>query len=329
MAQLIECVPNFSEGRDSATIDSIVRRVTATPGVRLLDRTSDRDHNRSVLTFAGETMAVAVAMEAAVEEALMRIDMRVHEGQHPRLGAVDVIPFVPLGETSIDECVALARDFGARIARRFDLPVYLYARAALRPEREVLADIRRPQFEGLRDLISTPEYRPDFGPAHVHPTGGAVVVGARPFLIAYNINLESRDLDLAKEIAKRVRERTGGLPRVQALGLFLDDLNCAQVSMNLLDFSVTPIWRVWEAVRNAANERGVTLRESELIGLAPIRSLTDVADHVGADPGASDVERIWRAAEWLQIRDFDPSMAFEIRLAEARADWGASTAGAS
>jgi glutamate formiminotransferase len=243
--------------------------------------------------------------------------MRVHEGKHPRVGAVDVIPFVPLGEMTLAECVALARDFGAHVAARFDLPVYLYARAAQRPEREVLADIRRPQFEGLAELISTPEYTPDFGPTRLNPTGGAVVIGARPFLIAYNINLESQDLDLAKEIAKSVRERSGGLPRVQALGLFLDDLNCAQVSMNLLDFSVTPVWRVWESVRAAANARGVELRESELIGLAPIRALTDVADHVGIEAALSDEERITRAAEWLKIRDFDPSMALEIRLAEA------------
>ena len=317
MARLVECVPNFSEGRDSATVDAIAARVSAVGGVYLLDRTSDRDHNRSVLTFAGEAGAVSDAMEAAVEEALARIDMRKHEGQHPRVGAVDVIPFVPLGETTLDECVDLARDFGARIARRFDLPVYLYARAALRPEREVLADIRRPQYEGLRELIATPAYAPDFGPARLHETGGAVVVGARPFLIAYNINLESQDLDLAKEIARRVRERTGGLPRVQALGLFLDDLNCAQVSMNLLDFSITPIWRVWEAVRDAAAERGVALRESELIGLAPMRSLTDVADHIKVDAALKDTERITRAADWLEIRDFDPSMALEIRLAEA------------
>jgi len=298
-------------------VDAIAARVSDTPGVHLLDRTSDRDHNRSVLTFAGESAAVTTAIEGAVEEALARIDMRVHEGQHPRVGAVDVIPFVPLGETTLDECVAVARDFGARIASRFDLPVYMYARAARRPQREVLADIRRPQFEGLAELISTPEYTPDFGPARLHPTGGAVVVGARPFLIAYNINLDSQDLDLAKEIAKQVRERSGGLPRVQALGLFLDDLNCAQVSMNLLDFSVTPIWRVWETVGVAAAAHGVELRESELIGLAPIRALVDVADHIDVEAGLSDEERITRAAEWLKIRDFDPSMALEISLAEA------------
>jgi glutamate formiminotransferase len=317
MARLVECVPNFSEGRNLATVDAIAERVQDVPGVHLLDRTSDRDHNRSVLTFAGPADAVTEAMTGAVGEALARIDMRQQEGQHPRVGAVDVVPFVPLGETSMDECVELARSFGRDMAQRFDLPVYLYARAALTPSREVLADIRRPQFEGLRELIKTPEYTPDFGPSAIHPTGGAVVVGARPFLIAYNINLESRDLDLAKDIAKRVRERTGGLPRVQALGLFLDDLNCAQVSMNLLDFNITPIWRVWEAVSAAAQENGITLRESELIGLAPLRALTDVADHVGVDASQADIERITRAADWLQIRDFDPSMALELRLAEA------------
>src|SRR3954452_14643057 len=317
MARLVECVPNFSEGRDLVKVDAIAARVSAVRGVHLLDRTSDRDHNRSVLTFAGTTEGVTEAMMGAVEEALAPIDIRFHEGQHPRVGAVDVIPFVPLGETSIAECIELARRFSRDVAERFELPVYLYARAAQMPAREVLADIRRPQFEGLRDLISTPEYTPDFGPSAIHPSGGAVVVGARPFLIAYNINLESRDVAVAKDIAKRVRERNGGLPRVQALGLFLDDLNCAQVSMNLLDFNITPIWRVWEAVGAAAQEHGIMLRESELIGLAPLKALTDVADHIGVDPSQADVERITRAAEWLQIRDFDPSMALDLRLAEA------------
>jgi glutamate formiminotransferase / 5-formyltetrahydrofolate cyclo-ligase len=317
MARLVECVPNFSEGRDLAIVDAIASRVSHVSGVHLLDRTSDRDHNRSVLTFAGPADAVSKAMEDALEEALALIDMRLHEGQHPRVGAVDVIPFVPLGDSTMDECVALARSFGERVAMRFDLPVYLYARAAQTPRREVLADIRRPQFEGLRELISTPDYKPDFGPARLHPTGGAVVVGARPFLIAYNINLESGDLNLAKEIAKRVRERNGGLPRVQALGLFLDDLNCAQVSMNLLDFSITPMWRVWETVGAAAAEAGVELRESELIGLAPIAALAGVADHIAVAAELPAPERISRAAEWLKIRDFDPSMALEVRLAEA------------
>ena len=327
MTRLIECVPNFSEGRDQATIDAIAARVTAAANVRLLDRTSDHDHNRSVLTFVGPPHAVAQAMEAAVGEALARIDMRAHNGQHPRIGAVDVIPFVPLGETTMDECVDLAREFGRRVADRFDLPVYLYARAATTPAREVLADIRRPQYEGLRELIATDEHRPDFGPAVLHETAGAVAVGARPFLIAYNINLESQDTELAKQIAKSVRERSGGLPRVQALGLYLDELGCAQVSMNLLDFSVTPIWRVWEAVGEAAAAAGVTLRDSELIGLCPTAALTDVGDHAGVDGALSEEQRITAAAEWLKIRDFTPTMALEFRLGQAQVDAGARDQG--
>jgi len=319
MAKLVECVPNFSEGRRPEVVDAIAARVSDTPDVFLLDRTSDVDHNRSVLTFAGPANAVADAMEGAVAEAIARIDLNAHEGQHPRIGAVDVIPFVPLGDTTMEECVDLARDFGRRIADRYDLPVYLYARAAERPDRTILAEIRRPQFEGLKELITTPEHAPDFGPAHVHPTAGAVAVGARPFLIAYNINLESSDLDLAKRIAKLVRESSGGLPRVQALGLYLDDIKCAQVSMNLLDFTVTPIWRVWDAVREAAAAESVEVRESELIGLCPLGALTGVADHIGVPRRVKAEERLTWAADWLSIRDFDPSMALELRLAAAQA----------
>jgi glutamate formiminotransferase len=318
MSQLVECVPNFSEGRRSDVVDELAQAVAAESGVFLLDRTMDRDHNRSVLTFAGPATAVTDAMEAAVGVAIERIDMNNHEGQHPRIGAVDVIPFVPLGETSMDDCVDLARSFGKRIAERFDLPVFLYAKAATRPDRVVLADIRRPQFEGLREQISLPDQAPDFGPPRLHPTAGAVAVGARPFLIAYNINLESADLDLAKRIAKLIRESSGGLPRVQALGLYLDDLGVAQVSMNLLDHTVTPMWRVWEAVAEAAGAENVDLRESELIGLCPLAALVDVANHIGVPPGV-DAERITRAARWLKIRDFDPQMALELRLAAAQA----------
>ena len=315
MTKLVECVPNFSEGRRPEVVDAIASRVSGTPEVHLLDRTSDVDHNRSVLTFAGPADAVTSAMEAALVESIERIDMNNHSGQHPRLGAVDVIPFVPLGDTTMDECVDLARGFGKRIADRFDLPVYLYARAASRPERVSLPEIRKPQYEGLRDLISTPEYEPDFGPARLHPTAGAVVVGARPFLIAYNINLESSDVELAKRIAKQVRESSGGLPRVQAMGLYLDDLTCAQVSMNLLDFTVTPMWKVWEAVRDAAEQENVALQESELIGLCPIQALQDVADHISVPRRVKTEERLTWAADWLSIRDFEPTMALELRLA--------------
>jgi glutamate formiminotransferase len=319
VAKLVECVPNFSEGRRVEVVDAIAAAVAAVPGVQLLDRTSDADHNRSVLTLAGEPHAVVEAMEDAVAVAVRLIDLRHHEGQHPRIGAVDVVPFVPLGDSTMDECVTLARGFGARIAARFDIPVYLYAQAATRADRVVLADVRRPQFEGLRERIRDPDREPDFGPARVHPTAGAVAVGARPFLIAYNINLASTDPDLAKRIARRVRERSGGLPRVQALGLYLDERSCAQVSMNLLDFTVTPLWVVWEAVRALAADEGVELRESELIGLAPLAALTAVADHIDAPGEAPVEERLAAAAAWLRIRDFEPTMALELRLAAAMA----------
>jgi glutamate formiminotransferase len=315
MSKLVECVPNFSEGRRPEVIDAIAGRVSATPGVQLLDRTSDRDHNRSVLTFAGPASSVLAAMEAATEQAITSIDMNRHEGQHPRMGAVDVVPFVPLGDTTMDECIELAQTFGNTVAERFGLPVYLYAKAATRPDRTVLADIRRPQFEGLRELIETDERAPDIGPRSLHPTAGAVAVGARPFLIAYNINLESRDLELARRIARTVRESSGGLPRVQALGLYLDDLECAQVSMNLLDHTVTPMWQVWEAVAQEAARDGVVPRESELIGLAPLAALVAVADYAGVDQALPAERRIDAAARWLKIRDFEPTMALELRLA--------------
>jgi glutamate formiminotransferase / 5-formyltetrahydrofolate cyclo-ligase len=318
MPGLVECVPNFSEGRRIEVVDELADEVARTPGVTLLDRTSDPDHNRSVLTFAGDERPIADAIEAACATAIERIDLRTHRGQHPRLGAVDVVPFVPLEGSSMADCVRLARTFGARIADRFGLPVYLYAEAATRPERRVLSDIRRPQFEGLADVIATLEHEPDYGPARVHPTAGATVVGARPFLIAYNINLASDDLAFAKHIASAIRERNGGLPRVQALGLELHDLACVQVSMNLLDHTVTPLWRVWEEVGRLARSGGVGVRESELIGLAPLEALRAVADHIDVDPALPVEGRIGEAATWLRIRDFEPTMALELRLAALR-----------
>jgi len=317
VARLLECVPNFSEGRRSDVVDELARTVASFRGVSLLDRTQDPDHNRSVLTFAGETGPVGDAMEAAVALALERIDMERHTGQHPRLGAVDVVPFAPLGETTMDEAVALARSFGRRIADRFGLPVFYYARAALRPEYEVLADIRRPEYEGMKELIGTPGHEPDAGPARMHPTGGATVVGARPFLIAYNINLETPDVGLARRIASQIRERGGGLPRIQAKGFYLEDLACAQVSMNLLDFTITPLWRVWEEIVRLARADGASVRESELIGLMPLRAFADVADHVRAPADLPVEGRLRIAADWLRLRDFDPTMALELRMAAA------------
>jgi glutamate formiminotransferase len=315
MERLVECVPNFSDGRRPDVLAALRAAIETSKNVRFLDQTADVDHNRSVITFAGGPAAVAGAMERAVEVAIDRIDMRSHRGEHPRLGAVDVVPFVPIGETTMDECIELARSFGRRIAERFELPVFLYAAAATRSERVRLPDIRKPQFEGLRDLIGQPGWEPDFGPPRLHPTAGATVVGARPFLIAYNINLETTDVDLAKRVARRIRESSGGLPRVQALGLWLEDLGCAQVSMNLLDFTVTPMWLVFEEVSREAAAEGVRVRESELIGLAPARALLDVADHAGVDAGLPVKDRLAGAATWLKLRDFDPSMALELRLA--------------
>ena len=315
MERLVECVPNFSEGRRPEILARLREAIESAQGVRFLDQTADVDHNRSVITFAGEPKPVTAGMERALEVAIATIDLNRHAGEHPRLGAVDVIPFVPIGDTTIDECVELARAFGERIATRFDLPVFLYAAAATRSERVRLPDIRKPQFEGMRELIGTAGWEPDFGPSRLHPTAGATVVGARPFLIAYNVDLETSDVDLAKRIARRIRESSGGLPKVQALGLWLEDLRCAQVSMNLLDFTVTPMWLVFEEVSREAAEEGVRVRESELIGLAPARALLDVADHAGVDAGLPVKDRLAGAATWLKLRDFDPSMALELRLA--------------
>jgi len=315
---LIESVPNVSEGRRLDVVDRLAAAISSVPGVYLLDRTSDASHNRSVFTLAGEDGPVTEALERLVAAAIHDIDMDVHTGEHPRIGAVDVIPFVPLAATTMDDCIALARAFGERIARRFDLPVFLYAEAATRPERVKLSDVRRGQYEGLKREIDQRGREPDFGPARLHPSAGAVAVGARPFLIAYNINLASEDVELAKRIARRVRESGGGLPKLQGNGFWIEELRRAQVSMNVLDFSVTPLWLVWETVRDLAAEDGVELAESELIGLAPLAAFLAVADRAGS-PDEDPVEvRLATAASFLRLRDFSPLQALEFRLEAAR-----------
>ncbi len=329
---LVESVPNVSEGRRLDVVDRLAEAVSATPGVALLDRTSDASHNRSVLTMAGEDGAVTDALERLVAAAIHEIDMDAHEGEHPRIGAVDVIPFIPLGTTTMDAVVDLARGFGARIADRFDLPVYLYAQAALRPDRERLADVRRGQYEGLKAEIAQRGREPDFGPARLHPSAGAVAVGARPFLIAYNINLESDDIDLARRIARRVRESGGGLPKLQANGFEVSEPERghplrAQVSMNLLDFAVTPLWLVWDAVRDLAAEDGVRLAESELIGLAPAASFLAVADHAGVPSTEPRDERLAAAAGYIRLRDYSPMQILETRLDAVRAGSAAAAQG--
>jgi glutamate formiminotransferase len=323
--RLIESVPNVSEGRRLDVVERLANAIASVPDVHLLDRTSDASHNRSVFTLAGPAGAVAEALERLLAGAVREIDMDEHWGEHPRIGAVDVIPFVPLAETTMDEAVAIARAFGARIADRFDVPVYLYAEAAGRSDRVKLADVRRGQYEGLKAEIGQHGREPDFGPPKMHPSAGAVAVGARPFLIAYNINLASTDVELAKRIARRVRESGGGLPKVQANGFFVEEPERggelpgkAQVSMNVLDFRVTPLWRVWDTVRAEAAEDGVELLESELIGLAPLAAFLDVADHAGAPPDAPVEKRLAAAAALLKLRDFSPLQALELRLAAAQ-----------
>lgn len=323
--RLVESVPNVSEGRRLDVVERLARAITSVAGVHLLDRTSDASHNRSVFTLAGPAGAVSDALEQLVASAVREIDMDEHWGEHPRIGAVDVIPFVPLADTTMDDAIEIARAFGARIAERFDLPVYLYAQAARRGDRIKLADVRRGQYEGLKAEISQNGREPDLGPARMHPSAGAVAVGARPFLIAYNINLESSDVELAKRIARRVRESGGGLPKVQANGFSIEEpergdplSSRAQVSMNLLDFRTTPLWRVWEMVRAEAAEDGIELRESELIGLAPLAALLDVADHIEAPADRPIEERLAAAAAFLKLRDFSPLQALELRLAAAR-----------
>lgn len=319
---LVESVPNVSEGRRPEVVDRLARAL-AVPGVHLLDRTSDPSHNRSVFTLAGEHEAVVEALDRLVGEALAAIDMERHAGEHPRIGAVDVVPFVPLGDTPMAACVELARAFGERVAARHGLPVYLYAEAATRPDRVKLADVRRGGYEGVRDTIATdPDRRPDFGPARTHPRGGAVAVGARPFLVAWNVNLATGDVEVAKRIARRVRESGGGLPRVQANGFRVEEPERghpvrAQVSMNLLDTAVTPVWRVWEEVAALAREEGTEAAESELIGLAPLAALLAVADRAGADPGLPVEARLAAAAAAIRLRDHTPLQALELRLAAA------------
>jgi glutamate formiminotransferase len=320
---LVESVPNVSEGRRLDVVDRLAASITETAGVALLDRTSDASHNRSVFTLAGDHDTVSDALERLVGAAIHEIDMDAHEGEHPRIGAVDVIPFIPLGTTTMDDTVDLARSFGERIATRFDLPVYLYARAARRPDREKLADVRRGQYEGLKSEIGQRGREPDFGPPQLHPSAGAVAVGARPFLIAYNINLDSDDVELARRIARRVRESGGGLPRLQASGFEVREPERghplrAQVSMNLLDFGVTPLWLVWDAVRDLAAEDGIRLAESELIGLAPQASFLAVADHAGSPSHAAVEDRLAAAAGYLRLRDYSPMQILELRLEAAR-----------
>ncbi len=295
MPALVECVPNFSEGRDKSKVDAILEAMKM-DGVYLLDREMDADHNRCVITLVGDPVNVAEAAIRGVGKAAELIDLTNHTGAHPRLGAADVIPFIPIEGVTLDDCVAIARRVGEEIWKRHKVPVYLYESAAQRPERQNLENIRRGQFEGIREEVKTnPDRRPDFGEAALHPTAGATVVGARKFLVAYNIYLNAPDVEIAKKVAKAVRFSNGGLRYVKGMGVGVRGL--AQVSMNLTDTDQTPIARVYEYVKREAARYGVLPLSSEIVGLIPKKALED-------------------AAEWfLQIENFDSSLILENRLA--------------
>jgi glutamate formiminotransferase / 5-formyltetrahydrofolate cyclo-ligase len=293
---IIECVPNVSEGRRPEVVEAIVRAVADTPGIHLLDWSSDASHNRSVITLAGDAAPLNAAVLTLFERSLAVIDLRQHRGEHPRLGAVDVVPFVPIEGATMDDCVELARATAQDIASRFGIPVYLYEEAASTPARRNLEDIRRGEFEGLAGKMAQPDWRPDFGPATPHPSAGAAVIGARMPLIAYNINLDTDRLEVAKKIAAAIRFSSGGLRFVKAMGIALDGRRIVQVSMNLTNHEKTPVFRVFEIVKREAARYGVAVLESEIVGLVPSAALL-------------------AAAQWyLQLDGFTTDQVLEQRL---------------
>lgn len=298
MRRLIECVPNFSEGRDLARVSELVRAVESVSGARVLDTHTDPDHNRSVITFAGEPAAVEQAALSVAGKAAELIDLRQHRGEHPRIGATDVLPFVPLEGVTMAECVVLARRVGEEIWERYRIPVYFYEYAATRPEREKLENVRRGQFEGLSEAARVnPERAPDVGAAPLHLTAGAIAVGARKPLIAYNVTLDTRDVSIAEQIARKIRESNGGLPALKAIGVALRSRGLAQVSMNLSDFEVTSIQQAFEAVKREAERRVCAIEGSEIVGLVPERALDVTADY------------------FSQLDSFSPDQILEHRIA--------------
>ncbi|MDQ3421504.1 MAG: glutamate formimidoyltransferase [Acidobacteriota bacterium] len=296
---IIESIPNVSEGRRPEIIRRLAEAITRTPGVRLLDSTADASHNRSVFTIVGDAPSLKAATLALFEVAVEAIDLRTHKGEHPRLGAVDVVPFVPIEGATTEDCVALAKDVSATVAERFALPVFLYEDASKNPARKNLEDIRRGEFEGLAAKMATPGWTPDFGPAQPHESAGASIIGARMPLIAYNINLNSDRLDVAKKIAAAVRHSSGGMRFVKAMGVMLEDRKIAQVSMNLTNYQKTPVFRVFEMVKREAERYGVTILESEIVGLVPSAALLASAEY------------------YLQIEGFSANQVLENKLRTA------------
>ena len=278
MSKLVECVPNFSEGRRPEVIEAITAAVTSVPGVKLLDVNPDPSHNRVVVTFVGEPEAVKEAAFRSCAKATELIDMEQHHGEHPRIGATDVVPFIPVKNVSMEECVQLANELGARIAEELQIPIYLYEEAAKTPARRALPDVRKGQYEGLKQEIGKPERHPDYGARKMHPTAGATVVGARQFLVAFNINLSTSDVKIAKKIASTIREAKGGYKYCRAMGIMIEERNMAQVTINMVNYTGTPLHRVFETVKSEAARYGVNVIGSELIGLTPMQALLDAAD---------------------------------------------------
>ncbi len=302
MDTIVECIPNFSEGRDLQKVEAIIQALLASPDVYLLDKEMDADHNRSVITMVGTRESIGEAALRGIGKAAELIDLNRHQGAHPRVGATDVVPFVPVSGVALEECVGIAEWVAEETWRRFKIPTYLYEAAARTPERRNLENIRRGQFEGLREEVRTkPERRPDFGGAALHPTAGTTVVGARKFLIAYNINLNTPDVALAKAIAKKIRASSGGFACVKAMGVDLQARNLAQVSMNLTDFETTSIGAAFDAVKREATAHGVEIAGSEIVGLVPRKALEDASIH------------------YLRIENFRPELVVENRLAQVLA----------
>lgn len=296
--QLIECVPNFSEGRRKDVIEDIVEPFKKTKGCYLFDYRADEDHNRLVVSLAGEPQAICDAVMVASQKAVDSIDLNIHQGAHPRMGAVDVIPFTPISNITMEECVELAHDFGKRFYEELGVPVYFYEEAALRPERKKLEVIRKGQYEALKEEVKNPERYPDVGKPKLHPTAGATVIGARKFLVAFNVNLNTTNLEIAKTIAKRVRASGGGFTAVKGIGLALEEKNLVQVSMNIVDADKTAIYRALEFIRMEAARWGVTINGTEVYGMIPAKAILD------------------SAAYYMQIDDFDMNQVLELKLLE-------------
>ena len=294
--KLVESVPNFSEGRRESVVRAIVSEAEKYDGVWILDWSMDADHNRSVVTLIGTPDKIVNALFDMVKKASELIDLRHHEGEHPRMGATDVVPFIPVMNTTMEECVELSKELGKRIGEELKIPVYLYERSATKPERENLANIRKGEFEGFFEKIKDPNWKPDFGPDEVHPTAGVVAVGAREYLIAYNVNLATNDLSIAKKIAKAVRHISGGFRYVKAIGLELKEKGIVQVSMNLTNYKKSPIFRVFETIKREAARYGVNVLESEIIGMVPLQAVLD--------------SFMW----YLQVNDFDINRVIEQKV---------------